>query len=361
MRKHLKVILDYDDVMNYCNKWAVEKLNHEKGTNLSYHDINGWGILHSPLDERLKYFSDPTFIRDIPIRPDARMMVDELIARGCDVYIATSVEHQCVGARVDNILSNFPNIKAENIIICSCKDRLNGDVILDDGTHNLIGSNVTYPVLFRQPWNMSLSGIPAVSTEEEFLTLIDVLMYGTSEFLDAGPKVVSIIGPSGSGKTTLVNKLLKDNNYERVISHTTREKRTPDETDYHFIDKDQFLKMKESGEFMETSSYMGEYYGTRIEDIEDILARGHNALVTVDINGALAMKSRFKDRSCAFFLNRKKEECVKSILERGLSIDETTKRICTIDAEFGNYRYCDYVLENINIADCVDAVKGVLL
>ena len=52
----LKVIIDYDDVLNDCNQAAIEKLNKEEGTRFLLSDIHKWGITRTLLDKRIEYF-----------------------------------------------------------------------------------------------------------------------------------------------------------------------------------------------------------------------------------------------------------------------------------------------------------------
>ena len=63
----LKVIIDYDDVLNDCNQAAIEKLNKEEGTRFLLSDIHKWGITRTLLDKRIEYFKDPLFMSTQPV------------------------------------------------------------------------------------------------------------------------------------------------------------------------------------------------------------------------------------------------------------------------------------------------------
>ena len=43
------------------------------------------------------------------------------------------------------------------------KDKLDVDILFDDGMHNILKSNAAYPILMRRPWNQSASGMLAVN------------------------------------------------------------------------------------------------------------------------------------------------------------------------------------------------------
>ena len=78
MRKLFKVILDCDDVLFDSSQKAVDDLNRVYGTSFKINDIKQWGLLGSILDERLKYFSNPEFIENLPLYPGAQDFVHEL-------------------------------------------------------------------------------------------------------------------------------------------------------------------------------------------------------------------------------------------------------------------------------------------
>ena len=77
----LKVIIDYDDVLNDCNQAAIEKLNKEEGTRFLLSDIHKWGITRTLLDKRIEYFKDPLFMSTVPLRKGAKKFIKQLSKR----------------------------------------------------------------------------------------------------------------------------------------------------------------------------------------------------------------------------------------------------------------------------------------
>jgi len=90
------------------------------------------------------------------------------------------------------------------------------------------------------------------------------------------------IGASASGKTEIVKILIRDYGFNKIITHTTREKRKNeiDGIDYHFLSLTEFLSRKDENYFIETEKYDGNYYGTAFKDT------GINNVLIVDPNGA---------------------------------------------------------------------------
>lgn len=326
----MRVILDFDDVLNQCNATAIQEINRRYGTDYCLSDIHEWGPVGTDLDKRIHLFKDPDFMRSIPLQEGAVEFVSELM-KECEVFIATGVNLECAGVRVEEIIQNFP-IPPENILIGQRKDILYADVILDDGYHNLKNSNVRFPVLWDRPWNERFTGLPRVKSYAEFLAFI--------RFLKSRPMIkkaenLILVGPSGSGKTSIANAC----RLPLIKTYTTRPKRTETEDGYHFISREEFQKRKANGFFLETTEYDGEFYGTDIRDFKKPISK----LFIMDINGALRAKKQFPENTVLFYVDRDKESCVRSILERS---EKAVRRICSIDEERRNKELCDFVIRN---------------
>lgn len=356
MRKSFRVILDGDDVLFCCNSYALEKLNEEIGTKYKLDDITTWEDTGALIDRRKIYFNQPEFVKSQPVYEGAREFVEQL-QKVAEVFICTSVPSHCAGERVSSIIRNFPDIDPSNILIGNRKDLLNADILLDDAYHNLEKAQVRYPVLFRRPWNHNITGLTSISNYDEFLTLVGLIKttHDISEKDLHENRVVSLVGPSGSGKTTIANQLIAKDICCQVCSYTTRKKRNSDDK-YHFISKEDFLKKKTEGFFFETSSYMGEHYGTSKNSINEILDKGKNPLLILDINGAIAMKQEYGSAALTVFVERNKEDCIRSIIMRALPIDETVKRISSLNAEIKNEEFCDITVLNNDINEAVQTI-----
>lgn len=101
------------------------------------------------------------------------------------------------------------------------------------------------------------------------------------------------VGKSASGKDYFLNQDVKSGKYERVVSYTTRPKRSREVNgrDYYFVSKDMFLEMQKTGRLAESRSY-----NTLVEGKEDIWYYGSpyltdykdkNYVAVVDIQGAI--------------------------------------------------------------------------
>ena len=334
MRKTFQVVLDCDDVLYCCNEEALQRLNTEEGTSFKMSDLWQWGTFGDARDLRLRYFSDPDFVRSQPLYPGAREFVQKL-SRMAEVFICTNVPAVCIGARYDSLLRDIPEIKPENILFGGRKDLLKADMMLDDAVHNLEKSNVTFPVLMQRPWNRSNTGMLSVTGYDEFLELVRTISANPSQ--PASADSIVLIGPSGSGKTKIADQLEADGKYKRVRTYTTREGADP--ARYIVVDEETFSDMCSQGCFLETSAYQGHLYGTVRDQVEKVKAEAKIPVLVMDINGAFAIRKAYNPMIA--FVKADIKDCIRHILSEHYPEQETVERIAWLQSEFRNEAFCD--------------------
>ncbi len=107
--------------------------------------------------------------------------------------------------------------------------------------------------------------------------------------------LIIISSPSGGGKGTLIKEVLRsmpDITYS--ISYTTRPMRVGEEDgrEYFFISKNDFEHRRDEGEFLEYALVHGNYYGTSLMQVEDVMKGGRDVLLEVDVQGAEILKKK---------------------------------------------------------------------
>lgn len=120
--------------------------------------------------------------------------------------------------------------------------------------------------------------------------------------------LILISGPSGVGKGTVRKILMKDKslNLAYSISMTTREKREDekDGKDYFFVTKEYFEKQIEENKFLEHAYFVGHYYGTPKDYVENLRNKGKNVIVEVETRGARQIMSKVHEgKMISIFLN----------------------------------------------------------
>ncbi len=364
----LSVALDIDDVLMECIPYAIRLANkkYNFAPPLSIYEVDRWGKLGTRADVIFEIFQDPEFYRTQPVMKGAKELVKKL-CRMTEVFVSTSVYPQFMGIRAQRIMELFPQIPADHIYMGSRKDKIDVDILFDDGMHNVTRANAAYPILLRRPWNQDATGVLAVNNYEEFLKLVEVISQSYSVRADAPemtePGIVVLVGPSGSGKSEVAKKLTKKcKSIEKLISYTTDASVGLQGGEwYHYITLEAFREMYEKGELFESTRYAGHSYGSRKEDVQEILSRGKHVLTVMDICGAMALKTHFANVT-TIYIRRDRRELLTDLIQKQLSVEEKVSRLLALEAEMGNARICDYTV-NMTTADKAarEIIKGLRL
>ena len=359
----LSTALDVDDLLMECVPYAIRLANekYQFDPPLTIHEVDHWGKLGTRADVIFEFFDDPEFFRNQPVIAGAREFVQKL-SRMTEVFVSTSVYPKFMGIRAQRIAEEFPEISPDHIYMGSRKDKIDVDILFDDGMHNVLRSNAAYPILMRRPWNREATGMLTVNNYEEFLRLVEVIAdsYNTKqrEYTQSEPGIVVLVGPSGSGKAEVVRHMIdRTDAFERLVSYTTDpSKSVGSSQSYRIVDKDEFLSMMDAGEMFESTTYAGHYFGSRKQDVEEILKRGKHVLTVMDICGAMAMKTHFSN-VITVYLKRNRRALLTDIVNMNAEVEEKVTRVMAIESEIKNAEICDYV---VNVEDMEDAALQIL-
>ena len=205
----------------------------------------------------------------------------------------------------------------------------------------------------------------AVNNYEEFLKLVEVIAESYSAAIGtlapADPDIVVLVGPSGSGKSKIATRLLsKTADFEKLVSYTTKDPTAVEENQwYNYIPLEDFRNMCDSGEMLQSTMYAGHGYGSRRGDVEKILSQGKRVLTTMDICGAMSLKTYFKNVT-TIYIKRDKKALMANILRKNSSIEDKVNRLSAIDYEEKNANICDYVVDFDNYDDAVRQICEIL-
>jgi len=358
----LSTALDVDDLLFECISYAI-KLANEKyhfEPELTIHEVDRWGKTGTRADVIFEFFNDPDFYKTQPVISGAKEFVRKL-SKMTEVFISTSIPPEFMGIRAQRLMEEFPEIPATNIYMGARKDKITTDFLFDDGMHNVFKSNATYPILMRKPWNQNATGMLAVNTYDEFLKLVEVISKSysiTSESKDHN--IIILVGPSGSGKTKLADHILnKTTTLSKLTSYTTKDPTAlTQNTWYNYVSKEDFIKMVDEGELFESTMYAGHGYGSKKKDIDDILESKKIVLASMDICGAMTLKSMY-DNVYTIYVKKDRRELISSILSKNTTNEDKTNRIISIEDEKNNEVICDYAVR-INHKDYDEASNEII-
>lgn len=174
-----------------------------------------------------------------------------------------------------------------------------------------------------------------------------------------------VSAPSGTGKTTVVERLVQivaDLALSR--SYTSRAARPGerDGVDYNFVTRARFEQMVADDDFLEWADVFGNLYGTCASDVERDLARGHDIVLVIDVQGARQVRSRYANTAGIFVLPPSFDVLEQRL--RGRSKDPEAamqRRLRTARNEVAAFAEYDYVIVNDELEACVARLAAIVL
>ena len=177
--------------------------------------------------------------------------------------------------------------------------------------------------------------------------------------------LVVVSGPSGVGKGTVRKALFEmpKHNLTYSVSMTTRKQRPGerDGVDYYFVSKEEFLKRVEEDKFLEHAEFVGNYYGTPLDKVNERLEDGQEVVLEIEVEGALQVKKKVPDCVMIFIVPPGKEALYQRLRKRGTeSEDVIEQRIEKANREFKLAKYYDYIVVNDEVSNAADRIMAII-
>ena len=177
--------------------------------------------------------------------------------------------------------------------------------------------------------------------------------------------LIVLSGPSGVGKGTVRAAIFSKEEQKCVysISATTRLPRTgeTDGVDYFFKTREEFEQMIQNKQLLEYAEYVGNYYGTPLEYVENTLATGKDVFLEIDVQGAIQVRELMPDGVFIFLTPPDLNELESRIVNRGTDSDEViAKRMKTAREELELMKYYDYSVVNDTVDNAVQKIEAII-
>ncbi|MGY4491692.1 guanylate kinase [Pseudomonas sp. TE3610] len=172
-----------------------------------------------------------------------------------------------------------------------------------------------------------------------------------------------VSAPSGAGKTSLVKALIDAQPSIRLsVSHTTRAMRPGEENgvNYHFVDRAEFHRMIEHGDFLEQAEVFGNCYGTSRSALQQTLDEGHDLILEIDWQGAQQVRKLMPAARSIFILPPTQQALRQRLTNRGQDSDEIIDgRMREAVSEMSHFDEYDYLVINDDFATALDDLKAI--
>ena len=174
----------------------------------------------------------------------------------------------------------------------------------------------------------------------------------------------TISAPSGAGKTTLVNALIESTDNIKVsVSHTTRQPRPGEKNgiNYHFVTKDEFMRMLENNLFLEHAQVFDNHYGTSQQWLMEQLNAGIDVILEIDWQGAEKVRRLKPDTVNIFILPPSRAALEQRLHDRGKDSEEViAKRLRGAIEEMRHCVEYDYLVINDDFDQALKDLQSII-
>ena len=174
--------------------------------------------------------------------------------------------------------------------------------------------------------------------------------------------MVVISGPAGCGKGTIRDLLMGMAEFKFSVSDTTRAPR-PGEVDgreYSFITAEAFRQKISAGEMLEYTTYCGNLYGTPRKAAMEIIDRGDDLLLEIEVEGAANVKKAYPDAVLIMILPPSHKVQEQRLRGRATETeDKILERLARAKSEIYEAPNYDYVVYNLD-GKADEAAKEIL-
>jgi guanylate kinase len=176
--------------------------------------------------------------------------------------------------------------------------------------------------------------------------------------------MLMIVAPSGAGKSSLVNALLQDDAGIKLSLSTTTRAPRPGEVDgqnYRFLSKEEFIREREQGHYLEWAEVHGNFYGTSKPWIESQMQAGSDVMLEIDWQGAQQIRKLIPSAQWIFIFPPSIEALEQRLRHRGQD-DEATiqKRLAAAHVELLHAHEADYIVVNDSFEQALVDLKNIL-
>jgi guanylate kinase len=147
------------------------------------------------------------------------------------------------------------------------------------------------------------------------------------------------------------------------VSATTRPPRSGevDGRDYHFLDREDFDRRAQGGEFLEHATYSGHRYGTLRSEVERRLADGISVVLEIEVQGARQVRAAMPESVQVFVAPPAPASLRERLLGRGTdSPEQIDQRLRTAELELAAAEEFQHVVVNDEIQRAADELERIV-
>lgn len=170
--------------------------------------------------------------------------------------------------------------------------------------------------------------------------------------------LMCIMAESAAGKDRLVNELCKKNNWNQLISYTTRPQRPNEGATHIFVDENMYRQMRQDNEIAAYTCINGNHYWSTVDLLYD------SDFYVVDPSGLETLKALNLPNLhlVSVYINVPEEIRKERAMSRGDNINTYRSRCLSEREQFRDMKKnmnVDYVVPNVDFAKSYSVLKWI--
>ena len=134
-----------------------------------------------------------------------------------------------------------------------------------------------------------------------------------------------------------------------------------DGKDYYFVKREEFEQLIANEALLEYAEYVGNYYGTPIQKIEENLKDGKDVFLEIEVQGALKVRERMPEGIFIFLAPPNLQELESRITGRGTDdMSVIYERMQMAREEIELMQHYDYVVVNDEVENAVNKINAII-
>lgn len=165
----MTIFIDIDDTITNFGEVLLQRLNNKYRTSFKLEDITSWEWYRENFANPWEVINE-SFWEEVEINIEAKNFIKKRLEKNDEIYLvsATFIGNN-LPIKIEKTIEKLDNLIDKNhIIITNNKTLLCGDIMIDDGVHNLINNHCKINICFAQPWNWKA----LTNSQREYLNII---------------------------------------------------------------------------------------------------------------------------------------------------------------------------------------------
>jgi guanylate kinase len=179
--------------------------------------------------------------------------------------------------------------------------------------------------------------------------------------------LIVVSGPAGVGKDAALKRLRRHMpDLHFIVTATTRPKRRNEVEghDYFFVSNELFEDMIARGELLEHAIVHNKYhYGVPKDEVRKALAKGHDAIMRIDVQGAATIRAIAPQTVFIFLRPGSMKELERRLLHRkSETAEEMAARLANAPHEMAEMPKFEYTVVNSDghLKDTVEEIAAII-